>query len=217
MKRWMIVLISGLFFTANLYANSAPVISSVAASQRNDDSKLVDITYNLADADGDNCTVWIAVSNNGGTSFKIPARSFTGDIGNNIPPGSNKHVAWDAGGDMAGMVGNFKVRVYADDGNAPESMVLVAEGWFPYQNTSNPTSWVYVDSFMIGKYEVTNAQYVQYLNNRQPDSDTHWNNNMKIDRYGQAGGYTYAVHSGKENYPIQYINFYGSQALIVRG
>ena len=36
-----------------LFANSAHVVSNVTASQRTDDSKLVDIYYNLVDADGD--------------------------------------------------------------------------------------------------------------------------------------------------------------------
>jgi len=196
---------------SHVWANSAPVVSNVSASQRGDDSKLVDITYNLADADGDSCTVWIAVSNNGGSSWRVPARTFSGDVGQGITPGSNKAVAWDAGNDMAGMVGSFKVRVFADDGNAPESMVLVGSGWFPYQNTFDPEAWVYVDSFMMGKYEVTNAQYVQFLNNADPTAQ-HWTSNMEIDRFGDSGSYTYEVHDGRENYPIRYASFYDAEA-----
>ena len=74
----------------------------------------------------------------------MSARTFAGDIGQEITPGSNNLAVWDAGNDMAGMVGTFKVRVFADDGNAPESMLLVGSGWFPYQNTSNPEEWVNV-------------------------------------------------------------------------
>ena len=45
-----------------LFANSAPVVSNVTANQRTDESKLVDIYYTLADADSDNCTVWVFIS-----------------------------------------------------------------------------------------------------------------------------------------------------------
>ncbi|RKY10303.1 MAG: hypothetical protein DRP56_01395, partial [Planctomycetota bacterium] len=97
-------------------------------------------------------------------------------------------------------------------GSGPGSMVLVPAGWFPYQNTSNPDDWVFVDSFMIGKYEVTNAEYYQFLNNNQPDSDSHWISSMEINRSGEQGAYNYEVHSGKENYPIRYVNYYDAQA-----
>ncbi|MCP4708063.1 MAG: formylglycine-generating enzyme family protein, partial [Planctomycetes bacterium] len=60
---------------------------------------------------------------------------------------------------MPGKIATFKVRVWADDGKGPDSMVLVPAGWFAYQNTPNPEDWVFVDSFMIDKYEVTNNFY----------------------------------------------------------
>ena len=41
--------------------NNPPVVSNVTASQRTDGSRLVDIGYDLADADGDACTVSVAV------------------------------------------------------------------------------------------------------------------------------------------------------------
>jgi len=193
--------------------NNAPVVSNVTAAQRPDASKLVDIHYNLADADGDSCTVWISVSDNGGTSFRVVARTFTGDIGTGIPPGTNKTVVWDAGTDMPGRQGsNFKVRVWADDGNGPAPMVLVPEGWFPYQNTSNPQNWVFVDTFLIDKFEVTNAFYCQFLNNADPTAQ-HWVVNQEIDRWGDSGSYTYTVQPGKDQYPIRYVNYFDAEAL----
>ena len=44
--------IAAVAFSAELALaqNSAPVVSSVTASQRGDDSKLIDIHYDLADA-----------------------------------------------------------------------------------------------------------------------------------------------------------------------
>jgi hypothetical protein len=80
-----------------VWANNPPVVSNVIANQRPDASKLVDIYYNLADADGDACTVWVRVSEDGGTTFAVPALTFTGAVGPGITPGSGKHIIWDAG------------------------------------------------------------------------------------------------------------------------
>ena len=192
------------------YANEAPVVSNVTASQRTDDSKLVDIHYTLADANGDACTVWIVVSDDGGQSWHVPARTFTGDVGMNITPG-NKSAVWDAGGDMPGTTGSFKVRIYADDGNGPASMVLVPEGEFPYDNTAIPDNWVFVDAFLIDKYEVSNQFYCQFLNTADPSS-SHWNSSMEIDRWGDAENYYYSVKSGRDNYPIRNTSYYNATA-----
>jgi hypothetical protein len=54
------------------WGNSAPVVSNVTASQRTDASKLVDIYYSLADADGDTCTVTAQASNDGGATWAVP-------------------------------------------------------------------------------------------------------------------------------------------------
>jgi len=62
------------------FANSAPVVSNVTVSQRTDGSKKVDIRYNLSDADGDKCTVSVQVSFDGGSTWTVPAISFSGAI-----------------------------------------------------------------------------------------------------------------------------------------
>jgi hypothetical protein len=191
-----------------ILANSAPVVSNVAASQRNDDSKLVDIYYNLTDADGDNCTVWAVISDNNGFSWTVPAMTFTGHIGQGVAPGNGKHIIWDAGRDMSGKVGNYKARVFADDGHGPSDMVLVASGYFNYQNTT-PT--IFLPGFFIDKYEVTNALYCEFLNNADPCS-AHYDTNMEIDRTGSSGNYYYTVKAGKGQYPIRYVSAYDAEA-----
>jgi len=190
--------------SATTWAQDAPVVSNVAASQRPDDSKLVDIYYDLADESL--CTVWVVVSDDAGKTWSVPAQTFTGDVGPDIQPGTGKHIVWDAGADIPGKTGTLKVRVYADDGNGQANMVFVPAGSFPYQQ-GEP---VYVAAFWIDKYEVTNLRYCEFLN--AGDNDDHWVPEMEITRHGDEPPYTYAVDNGRQNYPIRYVNYYDCEA-----
>jgi formylglycine-generating enzyme required for sulfatase activity len=70
--------------------------------------------------------------------------------------------------------------------------------------------------YFIGKYEVTNAQYAEFLNakaasdpvglyNTSMGSD---NSNGGITQSGSPGSYTYTVKLGFENKPVTYVSFY---------
>jgi len=192
------------------WANSAPRVCCVTASQRGDDSKLVDIHYDLADADNDACTVWIGTSDNGGVSWRVPASTCSGDVGAGITPGTNKAVVWDGCADIPGQTGTFRVRVWADDGKGLAPKVFVPAGRFPYQNVSNLAGWVFVDTFLIDKYEITNAFYCQFL--KAGGNDDHWVIDQEITRTGDPGNYHYTVGSGKENYPVRHVNYYDAEA-----
>jgi formylglycine-generating enzyme required for sulfatase activity len=202
--KMMVVCVAWAGLPTGLSANSAPVVSNVTASQRADNSKVVDIRYTLTDADGDSCTVWVSVSDNGGTTWQVPAKTFTGAIGNNQAPASNKLITWDAGKDFPGKTGSFRVRVWADDGNGPAAKVLVPAGSFPYQNTANPSAWIFIDTFLIDKYEVTVQFYCQFLN--AGGNDDHWDSQQEITRQGSTGNYYYTPKTDRDNYPIRYVN-----------
>jgi len=212
MKKRMQLIVAGFVVMAasQVWANSAPVVSSVSASQRGDSSKLVDIYYDLADADGDSCTVWVAISDDGGANWRVPADNFSGAVGQSITPETNKHVTWDAGLDMPGKAGNFKVRVWADDGNGPDSMAVIPGGWFAYQNAA-PGSYKFVDSFSIAKYETTVSQYCQFLNAADPDG-TYWASGQEIIKKGDPGNYYYEIQAGRNNYPVRYVSIYDAEA-----
>lgn len=189
---------------AAMAQNNAPVVSNVTAAQRGDASKLVDIHYDLADADNDPCSVWMTVSNDSGTTWSVLARTLSGDYGAGITPGANKSVVWDAGADIPGKVGNYKVRVFADDGLGIDSRVLVPAGYYlPNNNISEST---FVDHFYIDKYETTNVLYCQFLNNADP-TGTHWDVNQEIDRWGSQPPFAFSVRPGKDNYPIRYVSY----------
>ena len=71
--------------------------------------------------------------------------------------------------------------------------------------------------YFISKYEVTNAQYAEFLNAKaQDDPFGLYNPNMGaqaqggITRSGSPGSYTYAVKSGFADKPVNYVSFYDS-------
>ena len=171
MKRILLVAI-GLSATI-LFANTPPAISNVRASQR-EGTKFVDIYYDAADADNDLLKVRIEISDNDGAKYSVPAFSLTGDIGEGIATGTNKHIVWDAGTDWDGEYSDqMRVKVFAIDaqgfpgmewGNeVPPGGFLMgqdggAEGSGPSRHVNIPCS------YWVGKYEVTAQQYCDFLN-----------------------------------------------------
>lgn len=94
-----------------------------------------------------------------------------------------------------------------DPGNFGGPQIDTAQGSF---------TWGAVPyEYRIGKYEVTNAQYVQFLNAKAA-SDPYglYNTGMTINgsggilRNGDAGSYTYSLKPGQENKPVNFVNFY---------
>lgn len=150
-----------------------PVLSNVRASQRAG-TKLVDIYYDAADADGDLLKVRVEISDNDGVKYSVPARTFTGDIGEGVRPGSSRHIVWDAGTDWDGEYSDrMRVKVFAIDakgfpgmewGNEvpPGGFLLGQDGGVEGAGESQHVSVPW--SFWLSKYEVTNQQYCDFLN-----------------------------------------------------
>jgi formylglycine-generating enzyme required for sulfatase activity len=71
------------------------------------------------------------------------------------------------------------------------------------------------DAYQVGQYEVTNAQYVEFLNAKAAsDPLALYNTNMGSDarggitRSGVDGGYTYAAKADMGNKPVNYVSWY---------
>ena len=154
-------------------ANQPPVISNVRASQRAD-TKLVDIYYDASDADGDLLKVRVEISDNDGTTYSIPAFTLSGDVGEGVATGTDKHIVWDAGTDWDGEYSDkMRVKVIAIDakgfpnmewGNEipPGGFLLGQDGG---AEGSGPSRHVNVAwSYWMSKYEITNRQYCEFLN-----------------------------------------------------
>jgi len=110
------------------------------------------------------------------------------------------------------------------DDNRPE-LVAIQGGTFKmgsnYYMSEQPVHDVTVNSFYMGKYEVTNKQYCEFLN-YQASVDPSW---IKIDTKpdnpfspsnGLYGSYqipsTIAVKPGYDNRPVVYVSWYGAVA-----
>jgi formylglycine-generating enzyme len=98
---------------------TAPEVFNVSAAQRSDGSMLVDIHYDILDANNDLSDVSLLLSNDSGSSFAYapnPA-NLSGDIGAGIASGSDKHIIWNAGVEGIDFDSiSYRVRVLAEDG-----------------------------------------------------------------------------------------------------
>jgi formylglycine-generating enzyme required for sulfatase activity len=180
-----------------------PVVSSVRASQC-EETKLVDIWYDVADSDGDRLAVTLSVTDNGAT---VPAASLSGDVGAGVAPGKGKHVVWNASKDWAGKFSeNVRVAVKVDDRGTPDvtwTMVLIPAGNNSGTNplgareSYNPITYpqtysLTVSAFFMDATEVTKAQW---------DAVYTW---------AVANGYGFEnAGSGKAaDHPVQMVNWY---------
>jgi hypothetical protein len=164
MVRSLSLLVAGLCAGAGLLAHAAaPPVSNVRASQR-PGTKLVDILYDLSDPDSSTLSVLLQVSADGGATWTVPARSFSGAVGGGVAPGLDKAVVWDAGADWDGQfTSQCRVNVLADDSD-PQGLVWIPAGTFDMGDTFNegesferPVHSVPLSGFQIERAEVSKA------------------------------------------------------------
>jgi formylglycine-generating enzyme required for sulfatase activity len=103
--------------------------------------------------------------------------------------------------------------VFADSTSGPDKsgpeMVIVPAGWFAFQN--NYKAFIYLDTFQIDKYEITNDFYCRFLNSADP-CGIHYSSNMEIARQGSEPKYRYAVKEGRGRYPVRFVSAYDAEA-----
>ena len=128
----------------------------------------------MLDADGDPLKIRIEISHNGRTNYSVPAITLSGHVGNNITPGTNKLIVWNAAVDWDGEYSPLmRVKVIASDSRGypglqwgqevpPGGFLLGqdggAEGVGPAKHVNIPYS------YWFSKYEITVGQYADFLN-----------------------------------------------------
>ena len=109
---------------------------------------------------------------------------------------------------------------------APPAASAVTIDWSPVGNPGNAADYTGYGSvgyaYNIGTYDVTNSQYVAFLNSNVPGGETAdplalYNGNMSDATYGginynsgAASGSKYSVISGKGDNPVNYVTFYNT-------
>ena len=164
-----------LIFSQSLLANpSAPVINITSVAQRTDGSRLVDIIYDLNDANGDLCEISLKLSDDDGATFTyIPnPANLSADIGVDIAPGSGKSIIWNAGAEGVEFDGSqYVLNIKAEDGQfvIPDNFVYVQGGTI-YPTTGIYTDGLTVSSFYIDKYEITQSEWNAVMDTGGGDS-----------------------------------------------
>ena len=227
------IMLLGLVAYSDAQTNHAPVVSNVYAHQR-PGTRLIDITYDVEDADGDLLEITVEASSDDGRNYDIIPESVMGDVGKNIEPGSGRRIVWDVGRDLPGTKGeDFKVRVIADDGAAGPAapvitweddaeMILIPAGEFSMgdhhgvgADDENPVHTIYLDAFYMDKYEVTNAQYAKFLNEYGKNTDAAGHELLDIDDADcliEKQENVYRPKAGYEDHPVIEINWFGAAA-----
>lgn len=88
----------------------------------------------------------------------------------------------------------------------PEGMAMVPRGPFILGGkhfNAQPVTTIYLDDYFIDKYEVTNAQFAEFLN---ADHDQYFDPRMDIQRIDGR----YQPRRGKEDFPVVYVTWHGA-------
>jgi len=134
---------------------------------------------------------------------------------------SNAAIALERIGDKQAMEA---LKRYREDlrKNRLKNMVLIPAGEFQMGDNFNegsdderPVHTVHLDAFLIDKYEVTNAQYAEFLNayGKNADAAGHWlliiyRDSCLIEKVGNI----YLPKAGYENHPVIEVTWYGVAA-----
>jgi formylglycine-generating enzyme required for sulfatase activity len=222
MKKRYLLLLFTVFITATAHTQT---ITNIRASQ--DDQDIL-VTYDLrADDNNLKFTTQLYLSTDGGRTYSGPLQQVFGDVGPGITAGLNKRIRWQVLDERERLQGDniqFKVTAtYSDRLPFQPEMVFVEGGTFQMGSNNGasdekPIHPVTLSDFYIGKYEVTNAQFCAFLNEKgnREGGGAEWidldgsysNEKCRIIRRGNR----FEVERGYEDHPVIYVSWFGARA-----
>ncbi len=113
---------------------------------------------------------------------------------------------------------NFDIKISAQDNLIFVEGGIMRLGSRKGEIDQRPARRIRIKSFYMGKYEVSNKEYAAFLNVKGNQFENHfpWINlsgkweNLKCRIYEKNG--KFYVEKGYENYPVNYVNWYGAKA-----
>lgn len=147
-----------------------PIVSNVRAKQR-EGSRLVDITYDVADSDSPTVQIVLKLKLGQANAFDRCLTNISGDVGYGIKVGSGKKIVWNAGLDLSKYYSSFvKYQVVANDvtPDGPVDCRWIKPGIFlmgsPINEGGRSTDEVQhrvtlSNGFWICDHEVTQAEF----------------------------------------------------------
>ena len=226
--RYVNYLLLGLFLYTHSFAQTG-TIANLVVKQRANDSKTVDIYYDITGNKFSYCiSVEASLDNDKAYS---PLTKLTGDYGFNITKGNKKHIMWSLDNNYLNLFNDStKVKITAT--YPAFEFVTVDAGEYTWG--LNDERYTIDYDFQIMKYEVTNNEYVNYLRAAYSEGLIQANRssvggNYKGDIRIEAGIYEYIyldaedckirfsrgnfyIEKNYENHPVVEVSWFGANA-----
>ncbi len=206
-----------IFVTNLIFAQyNPPIVTNVDFNMRTDGSRIVDITYNVYDADANTLNITVKASSDDGVTWNLPITNVTGDVGSGITSGTGKTIVWNAGVEHPNFSSQtVKIKIIAEDGTTlPDlEMVTVEGGTFMMGSTTGssdeqPVHSVTLSTFKIAKYEVTQRLWKAVMGSNpsnftgdddRPVEQVSWNDVQQfITKLNQLTGNNYRLPTEAE-------------------
>ncbi len=232
MKLCLIICFIVLFFAGSAFSQGVPPIVTNVKAVQNPDTRKVDVTYDVNDADSDTLFIILLFSDDDGVTYEIAPSSSSLDsaVGWPVEDGDSLKIVWDIMNDYYNQKSSeFKAKVIAYDeriivNEGHGDYVLVPAGEFlmgdPYNSGSpeeRPAHLIYLDKYYIGRYEVTNGEYIKFI-----DDGGYTNSDFWVDGgFGVFGStpsnwFNQSFRGGgipkNEDYPVTGISWYEATA-----